>query len=322
MKRGIVIGKFYPPHLGHKFLIETAEANCDQLTVLICDSPRYSRIPAKLRAKWLKTIHPNCKITIVEDIEDDNDSQAWADYTLEFLGYKPDMVFSSENYGSAYAKCMGTEHVMVDYFRKKVRISATKIRENLMDNWSFLHPIVQSYFALRICVLGAESTGTTTLSQALAEHYKTNWVPEFGRFYSESKVFNWSWETEEFEFIATEQNRIEDHLSIGANKVLICDTNSWVTNVWHNRYMNFYSEAVADISSEYRYSLYILTGDEIPFVQDGLRDGEAIRHEMHNTFLTKLRELDCNFIHVAGELQTRLESSISIIDLLITNSKF
>ncbi len=67
MKRGLVIGKFYPPHLGHKFLIERAEASCDQLTVLVCDVPNL-KIPAKLRAYWLKCIHPNCKIVIIDDI--------------------------------------------------------------------------------------------------------------------------------------------------------------------------------------------------------------------------------------------------------------
>ena len=35
MKRGLVIGKFYPPHRGHKFLIETALNAVDHLDVLI-----------------------------------------------------------------------------------------------------------------------------------------------------------------------------------------------------------------------------------------------------------------------------------------------
>lgn len=47
--RGIVIGKFYPPHLGHNYLIDTAAAGCDELTVLVVDNPTYS-IAATKRA--------------------------------------------------------------------------------------------------------------------------------------------------------------------------------------------------------------------------------------------------------------------------------
>jgi len=37
-------------------------------------------------------------------------------------------------------------------------------------------------------VVGAESSGTTTMAQALAEHFKTSWVPEFGREHSIAKI--------------------------------------------------------------------------------------------------------------------------------------
>ena len=36
-KTGVVIGKFYPPHRGHKHLIDTAQAQADQVTVIVCD---------------------------------------------------------------------------------------------------------------------------------------------------------------------------------------------------------------------------------------------------------------------------------------------
>ena len=38
-----------------------------------------------------------------------------------------------------------------------------------------------------------------------------------------------------------------------------------------------------------RTNLYLLTGDEIPFVQDGLRDGEHLRHHMHDWFEDALK---------------------------------
>ena len=43
--RGIVIGKFYPPHRGHHHLIDTALAASDEVDVLVVDNPAY-HIPA------------------------------------------------------------------------------------------------------------------------------------------------------------------------------------------------------------------------------------------------------------------------------------
>ena len=44
------------------------------------------------------------------------------------------------------------------------------------------------------------------------------------------------------------------------------------------------AHAVEEISRHGKCDLYLLTGEEIPFVQDGLRDGEHIRQEMHRWF--------------------------------------
>ncbi len=241
---------------------------------------------------------------------------------MQYLGYKPDVVYTSEKYGDAYAKFMNCEHVTIDYYRINVNISGTRIRENLFEHWDCLHPIVQAHYAIRICVIGAESTGTTTLSKKLAEYYRTNWVPEYGRFYTEGKAYKSVWSSDEFEFIALEQNRIEDKLALSCNKVLICDTNSFATSVWHNRYMGCYSDTVNELARYRKYNLYILTGDEILFVQDGTRDGEDFRHQMHDTFLIKLRGMSNNYTHVTGDVKTRLESSIKIINILIAGFKF
>jgi len=50
---GLVIGKFLPPHKGHKHLIETARSQVDRLTVMICDKPEYG-MDGQMRATWLR----------------------------------------------------------------------------------------------------------------------------------------------------------------------------------------------------------------------------------------------------------------------------
>jgi len=121
----------------------------------------------------------------------------------------------------------------------------------------------------RVLIVGAESTGKTTLAIALAEHYLTTWVPEFGRFYTEARRPRGElWTSDEFTFIATEQVRMEDALERIANRVLICDTDAFATSIWHERYLGQPSPEVLAVAAGRRYDLYILTDVDTPFVPD------------------------------------------------------
>ncbi|MEZ4195359.1 MAG: AAA family ATPase [Candidatus Paceibacterota bacterium] len=316
--RGLIVGKFYPPHRGHKYLIDFARAECKQLTVLLCYKKTES-IPGMLRASWLQRIHPDVRIMVIEDRLAADDSEGWAKSTIEVLGYVPDAVFTSESYGDPYAKFMGTVHVLVDKERTHVPISATMVRSNPMKYADFLEPCVRAYFARRVCVLGAESTGTTTLAVALAKHYHTIWVPEDGRMYSMGKVHgdkNIEWRTDEFVHIAEAQCELEDRLAESSNGLVICDTDAFATSLWHERYMGKRSTKVEEIANRRKYDLYILTGDEIPFEDDGLRDGEDIRHEMHQRFIERLEEENKKYIIVTGSPEARLKMAVKEIDAL------
>ena len=232
------------------------------------------------------------------------------------------LVFTSEDYGEHYAKLMGAKHVSVDRARQAVPCSATMIRSDPYANWDFLEPPVRAWYAKRVCFLGAESTGTTTLAEEIAAHFDTIWTPEYGREYSALKQANGetTWTTDEFVHIATEQNRREDEAARAANRVLIGDTNSFATCLWHRRYMGHDSEEVQAVAAQARCDLYLLTGDEIPFVQDGLRDGEAIRHAMHEWFEAALLEQSVPWQIVRGSRAQRLNFAIAAINGLFQDS--
>lgn len=320
MTRGIVIGKFYPPHKGHSAMIDFAQTKVDQLTVIVCDR-KDQTISGKLRAKWLKQLHPQTKVIIVKDICDDDNSKRWANYTLKFLGYKPDYVITSENYGDPYAKYMGCQHILYDKARKITPICARYIRKNPLKYWDYYSEQVKTYYTKRICILGAESTGSTTMAKALAKHYQTCWVPEYGRIYSEGKLKNKDnkWQTQEFIHIAKMQNYMEDKLAEKCNKILICDTNSFTTAVWHQRYMDYWSKQVEKISQNRKIDLYLLTDIDIPFVQDGTRDGQHIRKEMHQQFIKALKKRNKPYILLSGNHKNRLKTAVNAINNILKN---
>lgn len=317
MKRGLVVGKFYPFHSGHAHLIQRACEQSDQVTVLVVD--RSTQVfSGEERAGWIREMFPQVEVRVMRDIEKDDDSRVWAAYTLSFLGYRPDAVFTSENYGEPYARYMGCAHVLVDRERNAVPISATKIRENPYAQWQYLSAPVRARLTRRIAIVGAESTGTTTLARDLARHYQTTWAPEFGRFYTEGKLVSGTeWQSEEFVFIAGEQNRLEDEYARHSNKILICDTNSWATRLWHERYLGRMDATVDEQAARRQYDFVFLTGDEIPFEQDGMRDGEHIRHAMHRRFARLLEEEGIAYRILRGNQEKRLAEAIRICDRLL-----
>lgn len=311
---GVVIGKFLPPHRGHHHLIDTALSRCTSVVVFVCEKPS-DPIPGQHRQAWLSEMHPTADVRVIDDRYDENDSRIWADNTIRWLGRAPDAVFTSEFYGDVYASHMGCRHVMVDHARHKIPCSGTAVRADPFSQWEHLSPPVRGWYAKRIVVLGAESTGTTTLAQALAEQLGTAWVPEYGREYSweKQKRGDEVWRSEEFLEIAQEQTRRECLAARDACLYLICDTNAFATTLWHRRYMGHISQPLDEFAKTCKVDLYILTGDEIPFVQDGLRDGESIRHEMHTWFETALRQQGVPWITVRGSLNERIETAIGWI---------
>lgn len=318
-RHGLVIGKFLPPHHGHKYLIETARSQVEHLTVMLCDKPEYG-LDGELRASWLNEIHPDCEIVLIHDEIDDDDSSLWAENTKRVLGMSPDVVFTSEDYGEPYAKFLGCDHVLVDRERLTIPCSGTQVRDDPLGNLDFLEPCVRAHYIKRVCVLGAESTGTTTLAKALAEHYRTNWVPEYGREYWIRKMEQGDlehWDESEFIHIAEEQARREDLAAREANKLLVCDTDAFATSVWFERYMNHRSDLVEAMGKDRHYDVTFLTGDEIPFEQDGFRDGEHIRHWLHQRFIERLDEAGRPFILLRGDHETRLIKASQAVDRLV-----
>lgn len=320
---GLVIGKFYPPHRGHKLLIDAAIAQSEQAVVIVCAKPS-DTIPGELRGRWLREIHPTARVMVIDDHYDENDSRVWAQNTIRWLGRAPDVVFTSEDYGDRYAQLMGSRHILVDKARKRVPISGTAVRSDPYAHWDLIEPPVRGWFARRTCVVGAESTGTTTLAKALAGHFETHWVEEYGRDYSDQKLKrnDLEWRTEEFTAIAEEQMRREDAAACRANRVLICDTNAFATVLWHRRYLGGHSRAVEEIARRTRCDLYLLTGDEIPFVQDGLRDGEHIRHEMHRWFEEALAAQAVPWHVLRGSLEARLRQAVRLTRELFKDSSW
>lgn len=324
-KNGLIIGKFYPPHKGHRFLIETGIKNCENLFLIICEKP--GEYPdGKQRLKWIQEMFPSVHSMLIKDTYDPDDSKIWAEVTLDYLKFAPDVVFTSEDYGFNYCRYLKSVHVQVDKSRTTVPISGTQIRNEPLKYWEFIDPPLREFYSKRIVIVGPESTGKTTLCQRLAKYYDTVWVEEVGRIVSEEKIkertddkIQYEWKSEEFDEIASRQNQLENQKARQCNKILICDTNSLATYVWHRRYMGFDRKEILDIYGEIKKpDLYLITSPNgVPFVQDGFRDGEHVRESMFSDFVELIQKQGIKYEILDGDYDERFQKAVKIIDIVV-----
>jgi NadR type nicotinamide-nucleotide adenylyltransferase len=301
-------------------LIELAQSRCDELVVIVGSRPGENPA-AELRITWLRQMHPGVRFELVDDVYPEEPG-IWAKVAIEILGRVPDVAFAGESYGAAWARAMGCAFELVDRSTDLNSCTGTAVRADPLGGWECLEPSVRAYYVVRVCAVGAESTGTTTIARDLAAHYQTVWIPEYGREYYEDRVLTergaGAWTTDEFVHIAREQAWLEDLGGLVANRVLVCDTDPFATEIWHERYVGTPSAEVAAVAAGRRCDLYLLTGTDIPFVQDGFRDGENIRDWMHRRFRDELDRRGKPYVLLEGDRQTRLSRAVERVDGLLS----
>ncbi len=169
---------------------------------------------------------------------------------------------------------------------------------------------------LRVCIVGAESTGKTTLAAALAARLETVWNPEYGRVYTEvGRARGAPWDSAEFTHIARIHCWYEDFLAGLATRVLVCDTDAFTTALFHEAYLGSPANGFEDEISR-RYDLYVVCGTDVPFTHDGWREFEAQRAWMHERLLQHARESGSLWLLVEGSHEVRLAAAVGAVEQL------
>lgn len=179
----------------------------------------------------------------------------------------------------------------------------------------------QAADCIKIVTFGPESTGKTSLAMALAEHYQTEWVPEFAREYLQEKHENVGeiCAPEDLFPIACGQMKNENKLAKKANRVLFCDTNLLETYVYGEIYYdNFENKRLKEATQTNKYHLYFLTDIDVPWEADDLRDKPNDREEILEHFEKALITRNLPYVRISGNKAERLAKAVKIIDKLLS----
>lgn len=337
--RGLVVGKFAPLHKGHELVIERALADCDEVIVVSYSKPELSGCSPENRARWLEARFPTVRRLVLSDeilrmwtvgprkmppndAPDEEHHRFVAQICHLHLRCFVDAVFTSEDYGEGFAAALTSHfqewhpsaptvaHVLVDLDRRQLPVSGSLIRSDVHAHRQWLSPEVYASFVGRVCLLGGESSGKSTLAEHLARACNTTWVPEYGRALWEQKAG--VLEPADMLHIAERQNALEEEALRSATRWLFCDT-SPLTTLFYSRDLFGRAEPALEALARRSYALTLLCAPDFPFVQDGTRREPAFRELQHAFYVETLAASGRNFSVVRGDVQSRVAQALALL---------
>lgn len=319
MTRGLVVGKFAPLHRGHELLIRRALAECDEVVVISWANPELPGCEPAKRERWLAELFPETRRLVVTDAvgvrvphdsEPDDVQRRFAGLLCrDVLGTEVDAVYTSESYGPGFAVALArffqrnVRHVAVDPDRRAVPISGTAIRDDVHAHRGYLSPAVYASFVERVVLLGGESSGKSTLAAALAAHFETAHVGEYGRDLWVEKdgqlVFA------DMLHIGQRQIEIEEQAARRADRYLFCDT-SPLTTLFYSHALFGRADPRLEALAGRGYDRVVLCALDFPFVQDGTRQEPAFRKRQQAWYESELTRRKIEWIDARGSVPARV----------------
>jgi len=327
MVKAFVFGKFLPFHKGHEAMLQYALTKCDFLSVLVCCSDK-ENIPDALRKKWIeKTFetHKNIEVNCFNYLESEfpntsvsskEVSMLWSEkFKVLFPDYS--LLITSEEYGNYVAAFIGIKHIAFDIAKQIFPVSATAVRNDLFANWKFLPDSVKPYFAIKVVILGTESTGKTTLIEKLSKHYNCSSVKETGRdLIADSNSFNF----DNLLFVASEHAKRIDKISVGSSPLIIIDTDIHITKSYAKFTFGKHLEVDDKIYNSNMADLYLYLNNDVLYIQDGTRLSEKDRNLLDLSHREILEQHNIAIIEIKGKWGKRFEKAVKHIDQLMTRS--
>ena len=318
---GMVLGKFLPPTLGHRYLIDFARSWCDRLTVIL-GSLRREPVPGEQRVKWLNEMFPDVRVLHLTDENPQYPSehpdfwQIWHDSIRRIMPEGPDLVFASEEYGFKLAGILGASYIPVDTPRELVPVNATMVRESPMEHWQWIPECVRPWFVKKVCIIGPESTGKTTLARRLAREFGTRCVAEYARGYIETH--NGQVTPEMFPLFVKGQRASEEAMSRQANRILFCDTDHFTTALYHELYVGDRPEWIVREADSRLYDLYLLCSHEgTPYMEESQRQHPEMREWFFEPCLRRLSQRGEQHIILTGSLEERFGQACRAVTALL-----
>lgn len=350
---GIVVGKFYPLHLGHVNLIQTASTMCKKVIVIVShhdardhelflDSNLKRPLTGKDKLATVQKTFQNQRDLIIPILVDEsqvpsypNGWEPWSELVKstvsqhrkipkDFSFNKAVFFINEPSDVSGYQKYFGAKTILLDKERSEINISATKIRNDPYKYWDFIPRASRELLVPKIAIAGGESSGKTIMTDRLSQLYATTSVWEYGRTITESELGGDESALQYKHYADIVSGHYQDlkFAAINANKVLFSDTDFIATQAFCKTYEGREHPSVQDKIDNVRFDLTILLNNNVEWVDDGMRMiGEETERQKFQTLLKSLYKAnDISYVEISvSEYQDRYEICKAVVKEFLEN---
>ncbi len=164
-----------------------------------------------------------------------------------------------------------------------------------------------------ICIIGAESTGKTTLARALSAHFDCPWVREYLRDFCESRRRT---PTQDEQSLILETQLVDETAALvnareHKRPFVFCDTAPLLTAIYSDIVFGDKSLYTRSRTLHARYAITLLLEPDIPWQADGLqRDGAHVREPVTDMIERELVAMSAAYVRVGGD---RLDAACRLL---------
>jgi len=170
-----------------------------------------------------------------------------------------------------------------------------------------------------ICILGAESTGKTTLAQSLASQLGCPWVPEYLRQFCNEHARTPRRDEQALVMEAQRRSELEAQARAAEQEAafVFCDTAPLLTAIYSALVFGDTSLHAQARTLHLNYALTLLLAPDIAWIADGLqRDGEHVRKPVTRMIAQELARLPLPVARISGQGPQRLAAALAAVKRL------
>lgn len=327
--RAYVLMTALPPTKGHLNLIRYAQALAGNVVVVVCTQPGEPYVNERIAALHQATYRMG-SVTINHlhrPLPQDPNAapEFWAMWAgfLDLYGIQAgDIVVASEPYGARVAEITKTKFFPFDIGRELYASRATNVRTDPLGNFNMVLPEFQPVLRKTVTLFGAESTGKTTLSKALAADVDGAWFFEYARPYLEA-VGTTITPTTMHDIWQGQLALQEFARRYTVDKpFIIQDTDLFSTVGYYELWDKHIPEGIEADALQTKSDLYLITQSDIPFEADPIRYGGDQRESTDQFWINLAERYDLNYHVVQGRSRYQRRSASKTIteDLFLANA--
>lgn len=260
-KIGVYFGTFAPLHVGHQQQIYKCASLNDGVLLVVSgyDNDRGAQIglPLEKRFRYLREAfndEEDVKVAMLAENDLPPMPDGWdewaqrlfdlidkntSDQTLEITFYVGEAEYATE-LTRRFPSADGKRYAVEIADRQDIVLSATQIRQNPQAQWPNINRVFRRHFSKVVTVMGAASTGKSTLVRRLARSINAPFSKEYAQQYAENfNITAAELRMDDFARLITGQyDANSQELNSPANQgIVFLDTDALVTRVYAKLYL-------------------------------------------------------------------------------------